>query len=254
MTKASSRILAGLLGIAVSLGASIAGADVVAVNVPATSNIYGAGHAVPPAPGGNGGGVLPTMVSIPAGTGRKVSLSSVSGSIDFGPCCVPNDADGIASAGNGPSNSWDGIGGMTISRGRFLGAVFLDDGVPSDPPPAPLAIPDIGFATLSPGLRQTFFVGDGLTGTGSGAKQIIHVPAGATRLFLGVHDAGPPDSTVPGWYGDNSGTISADVELTADPTSVPALPLLGLLALFGLLAAQLRERSSRIAATPPLDA
>ena len=33
-----------------------------------------------------------------------------------------------------------------------------------------------------------FFIGDGLTGTGSGAVQQFVVPAGATRLFLASSD------------------------------------------------------------------
>ena len=138
---------------------------------------------------------------------------------------------------------------MTIARGRFLGAVFLDDSEPGDPPPGPLVIPDIGFASLAPGLRQSFFVGDGLTGTGAGDAQIFQVPPGATRLFLGVHDAGPPNTAVPGWYGDNSGSISADVELTAGPLSVPGLPPWGLLTLAALLVGASR-RLVRIGCRP----
>ncbi|HEY3242752.1 MAG TPA: hypothetical protein VGM03_05305 [Phycisphaerae bacterium] len=41
---------------------------------------------------------------------------------------------------------------------------------------------------VMPGLRQPFFIGDGLTGTGSGAVQQFLVPDGATRLFLGTID------------------------------------------------------------------
>jgi hypothetical protein len=132
------------------------------VTVSAQANIYGAGHATPPAPGGSGAGVLPVLVSLPGGPGRVVAVSSVSGTIDFGACCAPNDADGIASAGNAPGNDWDGIAGVTISRGRFLAAVFLDHTEPADPPPGQLAISDIGFGEIHAGLRQTFFVGDGL--------------------------------------------------------------------------------------------
>ena len=208
--------------------------DVFPVTVPANANIYGAGHAVPPAPGGNGAGVLPTLVTLPPGLQRTLTVSSVAGSIDFGPCCAPNDADGAATLGNAPSNNWDGLAGMTIPRGRFLGAVFLDDSEPADPPPARLSIPDIGFASLSPGLRQTFFVGDGLTGTGSGTQQVFEVPDTATRLFLGLHDAGAPDDSVPGWYGDNSGSVTADVEIHVGQ-AIPALDAAGRLALAAAL-------------------
>lgn len=230
--------------VASGLGFGAAGSDAAptSVTVPGTANIYGAGHAVPPAPGGNGAGVLPIEVALPPGTRRTVTLSAVSGNVDFGPCCSPNAADGVAGAGNAPSNSWDGIGGMTISRGRFLGAVFLDDGEPADPPPGPLSIPDIGFTWLSPGLRQSFFVGDGLTGSGSGQQQGFRVPDGATRLFLGFHDAGPPDTSLPGWYGDNSGSLMADVEI--HPAAVPLLPPSGM-ALLGLCLALAGARALR---------
>jgi len=46
------------------------------------------------------------------------------------------------------------------------------------------------FANLSPLLNQTFFVGDGLTGTGTGAAQAFTVPDGATHLYLGIVDGG----------------------------------------------------------------
>jgi hypothetical protein len=124
-----------LLTLTTAVAGSASAVDVVPVAVLATANIYGAGHSTPPAPGGNGAGTLPILIPLPAGTDREVRLSSVSGSIDFGSCCAANDADGVAGAGNAPSNDWDGIGGMTIARGRFLGAVFLDDTEPADPAP-----------------------------------------------------------------------------------------------------------------------
>jgi hypothetical protein len=37
---------------------------------------------------------------------------------------------------------------------------------------------------LSSLLRQVFFIGDGLSGSGTGAVQRFVAPAGATRLFL----------------------------------------------------------------------
>jgi hypothetical protein len=106
--------------------------------------------------------------------------------------------------------------------------------------PVPLAIPDIGFSELSPGLRQTFFGGDGLTGTGSGDQQTFNVPDGATRLFLGLQDAGPPDPSLPGWYGDNSGSVSGTVEIVA-PAAVPALGFPALIALAASLALATRK-------------
>ena len=60
------------------------------------------------------------------------------------------------------------------------------------------------------GIGQVFFIGDGLTGTGSGAIQTFAVPDAATRLFLGVADAFAfgsdlPGGRDPGFFDDNSG-------------------------------------------------
>ena len=54
------------MGLAVLMSSSL---DLIAqapiqVTVPGSANIFGAGHAVPPAPGGGGAGVLPTMVPL----------------------------------------------------------------------------------------------------------------------------------------------------------------------------------------------
>jgi hypothetical protein len=79
--------------------------------------------------------------------------------------------------------------------------VFLDDTQPNvSAAPDPFAyLPDA--ATVAPGLKQPFFIGDGLTLSG-GVQQFI-VPAGATRLFLGTADGY-------GWY-NNVGSFSVEV-------------------------------------------
>ena len=43
------------------------------------------------------------------------------------------------------------------------------------------------YLTLSPELKQVFFIGDGLNG--NGLAQSVVVPQGATRLFLGTMDS-----------------------------------------------------------------
>ena len=71
--------------------------------------------------------------------------------------------------------------------------VFLDDsGLPvgsgHDVPPAmDFSTPGSrDFDTLEPGLRQVFFIGDGLKADGTSQRFVI--PEGATRLFLGAMD------------------------------------------------------------------
>ena len=86
----------------------------------------------------------------------------------------------------------NGIARMNAPVNALVG-VFLDDGVPSTSPAPPgLDFSDGGlgraFGQLCPGLKQPFFIGDGLTGHGAGAPQQFVVPGGATRLFLGTVD------------------------------------------------------------------
>lgn len=188
--------------------------------VPAQANIYGAGHDSPPAPGGGGAGVSPTLVTLPSAADRTVTFTGVAGTIDYGPCCPPNGPDGVAVSDAYPAPIWDGLAGTDFpTRSRFLAGVFLDDTEPGDPAPERLFFADGAFADLSPSLRQIFFVGDGLTGTGDGEAQVFHVPAGATRLFLGLQDRFSTDPNVPGYYGDNSGLVELTVTVQGDPTA-----------------------------------
>jgi hypothetical protein len=98
---------------------------------------------------------------------------------------------------------------LSADGGGYLIGVFLADSAPAGPPPATLDFTgDSDFASLSPALAQTFFIGDGRTATGR--PQRFHVPTGATRLYLGLADAwkfqGPP-----GFYADNSGSFEVAV-------------------------------------------
>ena len=83
------------------------------------------------------------------------------------------------------------------------------------------------FATLSPGLFQPFYIGDGTRLDGT-TKQSFRVPVGATRLFVGTAD--------PGNWSDNGGSFDVTVEqevaditeyCTAKVTSEGCLPAIG---------------------------
>lgn len=199
------------------------------VYVDGSSNIYGAGHAIPPAPGGGGGGILPTLASFVAGAGQVLTFSSITGGVR---CCGPASAINPPDGGTNASGTTDilpygGISGVKDdAHTMFLVGVFLDDSEPSGtPPPAldfsPAAIGE-HFGSLSPAIGQVFYVGDGLTGTFAGATQQFVVPATATRLYLGFADAfefGSPTGE-PGYYGDNSGTIQAILDVR--PLATPA--------------------------------
>src|SRR5207253_6847661 len=96
----------------------------------------------------------------------------------FGPDGAPEPSDVLSSSG---------IAGIRADTAAFLVGVFIDDSEPADPAPAVLDFRGAAnFTSLAPGLRQTFFIGDGLTGTGSGLVQTFTIPDGATRLFLGL--------------------------------------------------------------------
>lgn len=88
--------------------------------------------------------------------------------------------------------SLNGISGYNAPVDALVG-VFLTDSEPiNNPAPPSLDFGPTGigtdFPTLAPALQQIFFIGDGLTGTGTGTRQTFVVPSGATRLYLGVVD------------------------------------------------------------------
>ncbi|MBI4578700.1 MAG: PEP-CTERM sorting domain-containing protein [Planctomycetes bacterium] len=94
-----------------------------------------------------------------------------------------------------------------------LVGVFLDDAIPAGDPPPTLEFftqQSRDYLVLSPLLRQVFFIGDGRTS--GGAQQQIGVPAGATRLYLGVMDAYQ-------WWG-NAGSLSVTVAVVPEPASI----------------------------------
>ena len=128
-------------------------------------------------------------------------------------------------------DSLGGISGMKLfeslpsdRRVMFLAGVFLTDAEPTAPAPASLDFSSTAtgrsFSDLYPLLQQTFYIGDGLTGEGTGSVQTFWVPDGATRLFLGIVDGayfvGGPD-----YYDNNAGSFSATFEVTTVPEIDP---------------------------------
>jgi sulfatase modifying factor 1 len=195
-----------------------------AVRVDARHNLFGAGHAEAPAPIGGGKGLLPPHVLLPLGPDRALTFSNVAGTITLntGIPGLSNDADGNGSYRGLYYLSYGGIAGLTnLNQFGFLAGVFLGDQEPTAPAPPMLDFTDgtgIGrsFISLAPALQQTFFIGDGLTGTNAGIKQQFLVPDGATRLFLGILDTLAPGEK-PGFYGDNAGAFLALFEVTGSP-------------------------------------
>jgi hypothetical protein len=191
----------------VTLFTTIANSIAATIAVPATANIFGAGHATPPAPAGNGGGVLPPVLAVTAG--QSVSFTTMTGTVThsngtFSAAIAPFGPEGYA-ASNTSLGSLGGISSISGDGFFWLAGVFLDATEPSDP--APSGLPSFTtaakqFTSLSPGLRQIFFIGDGQQAS---TPQDFVAPAGATRLFLGFVDE---HGGQVGYYGDNVGSLT----------------------------------------------
>jgi PEP-CTERM motif len=149
-----------------------------------------------------------------------VSFTSITGVIDLGcagGCAGGPDGQWLGSTSN--LQSYNGISGMFIDRRAPLYGVFVGAGEPADPAPERLHFEaNQAFASLSPLLHQTFFIGDGLTGTGTGSAQQFVVPGGATRLFLGIVD-GLETGGQPGGYFNNTGEFVVTLSAVPEPAS-----------------------------------
>jgi hypothetical protein len=196
--------------------------DTITIN--GTDDIYAAGHSTLPAtiyPG-----TFPPSDSFAADPNQILTFSSVMGMVGCN-FVITNGPDGTCFPGvNTTVTSYGGLSGIDVYQANmFLVGVFLNNTEPTGPGPSVLKYnygtvgslntTDAGF---SPALNQVFFIGDGLTGTGTGLEQIFHVPADATRLYLGFADS---FDSVPSYYADNPGSLTATFAFTTEPTAVP---------------------------------
>ena len=134
-----------------------------------------------------------------------------SGAVSYYPGTQPFDPDGDPSwiinnyyAGqNGGSEH--GIADLYAPLTSTIG-VFLDGSQPdSSAAPAVLDFSTSAsrdFGSISPKLKQPFFIGNGLRADGV-TQQSFVLPAGATRLYIGVMDGQQ--------WSDNSGSLSTTV-------------------------------------------
>ncbi len=240
----------GLIALVLGLGSLAAHAD--SFSVQGTSGIWLAGQP-------NGTTVTgyfgpdtapansPVFVSV---TGGEILTFSASGSTSVDGSCFAGPDGGCyadlssfspapASADfNGPADALIGvfvnagagpiaINGSGVPTGFVTGLDYQAGGNANE-----------GLGAYSPALDQIFFIGDGLTGTGTGAVQQFTVPAGATGLFLGIGDS------VGGSY-NNEGSLSVDVSGANAVTPEPGTLLLlgtGLMGLAGLARRKMRTR------------
>jgi hypothetical protein len=188
------------------------------LTVDATDDIYAAGHSTLPAtiyPG-----TFPVSATFPVDPNEILTFSSVTGSVGCN-FVITNGPDGPCWPGVSTTvTSYGGLSGIDVNENNmFLVGVFLNGNEPSGPGPSVLSYNSGTLGTLStsdpsfsPALDQVFFIGDGLTGTGTGNQQIFNVPSGADGLALGFADS---FDSVPSYYADNVGSLTATFSITA---------------------------------------
>lgn len=140
--------------------------------------------------------------------GTRIAFEGVSGGSNFANTADGNTGWVVALGNSAPANNGGApINGLSNTRAPIgaIMAVFLGD----DPPNTTAAPSNLDFATpaqrdyaaISPQAKQVFFVGDGKRSNGE--VQYITIPAGATRLFVGMMDA---------WqWNDNSGNFRSNL-------------------------------------------
>jgi Flp pilus assembly protein TadG len=141
------------------------------------------------------------------------SVSNWSGDNSYG-CNGDPDYVGCNWWAQANGNSEHGIANVTAPIASVIG-IFLSDAQPdSTAAPAALDFSTIAeqqYSTISPLLKQPFFIGTGLCADGVSLKGIV-VPPGATRLYIGCMDFQE--------WSDNSGLMTTTVTATPQVTLV----------------------------------
>ena len=168
------------------------------------------------------------------------------------------------SAANAPTtfymdmDSAGGISGLRLyesdpaaRRVMFLAGVFTSNAEPLPPAPAILDFSSTALTTsftqLAPALHQSFYIGDGLTGTGVGATQTFVVPDAATHLYLGIID-GSYFVGGPNYYDNNRGSFSVQGVVVPEPSTLALAG--GLTSMAVTLAVRRGRRRSRLGRAP----
>ena len=132
----------------------------------------------------------PWQVNLPFSDGDKLNFDSISGDARHDPNLADYAPDGqLDDIGTNTAGAENGISNLRAPINALVG-VFLTDDKPNMTS-CPLDArfhnrASRNFKSLSPKLKQLFFIGDGHPK--DGGKQDFIVPAGATRLFLATWD------------------------------------------------------------------
>ena len=237
----------GKLTAAVVLTATLAAQAGVPVLVRGDANPWLAG--MPDGSTASGGDVAPDQSPVLVSglawvAGTAVQFSNVTGGVSYAGQC-PADCsgpDGDVNIGGVYAHGFaydtrntfgfgageNGIAVLAAPLNALVG-VYLDSALPDSTAEPATALDfqeaaiGLNFISLSPGLKQVFFIGDGRTD--GGVVQSFIVPDGATRLYLGTMDGF-------GWAGNN-GAFALDVSAVPEPAawlmSLAGLAALGLL-------------------------
>jgi Flp pilus assembly protein TadG len=135
-------------------------------------------------------GESPALVSgISLVPGNTISFDSIAGTATNGNGLTIVGPDGnLNQIVSNDAGAEHGKSNLTAPINAVIG-VFLDDDIPAGATPPNLDFSTSAsrdFTTLSPELRQPFFIGDGVTSNGT--AQQFTIPAGATRLYIGKMD------------------------------------------------------------------
>jgi hypothetical protein len=190
-------------------------ANAATFTVPGTANLYLSGlpSGMTSTFGDTTFNASPVQVSgVPITAGTILNFSATGG-VNNDPAAALQAPDGNAGGivshadeNERPGFAENGIASFTAPINSLIG-VFLGSSSPTTSA-APTALDfstsaSRAYSSLSPLLKQVFYIGDGLTGTGTGARQSIVVPVGATRLFLGTADGIE--------WNNNAGQFTVDV-------------------------------------------
>ena len=242
-------------GMAIGIGG--AAAHAASFVIPGTASIWLAGQPSGTSDSGYfGSDTTPANSSVLVSvTGGQILTFSASGLTSVDGLCFAGPDGGCYSDQSGDSPA--PVSGDYNGPADALIGVFLNSGA------GPIPISNVGgyleptgfvagldyqassnanesLSAYSPSLNQVFFIGDGLTGTGTGSVQQFTVPTGADSLFLAVGDS-------VGGSANNLGSLNVTVSgITASPIPEPStLTLLGsgLVGLAGLVRRKLASRA-----------
>jgi Flp pilus assembly protein TadG len=160
----------------------------------------------------------PRQINFTPTPGATIQVSNVTGTTTKAPNDGTATADGNFTAGGAVTSEDDeasggvsehGIADATMPGDSLVG-VFLDANVPDTDGAAPSPLDfstsaEQNYTTISPQLRQPFYIGNGQTSTN--AQQSIIVPSGATRFFLATKDGHE--------WSNNGGSYSVTITQTS---------------------------------------